>query len=97
MVNVLDAPKSIAKYKIKSEIDITSNIFNVKPKKIFDKISSKSGLLFPEYKSLKSSTNRYLNKSFPKDIDSFEDIPENHKYYETLDKHEFKLFKNSKL
>ena len=85
------------KNKIKSQIDNTSNIFNVKPKKIFDKISSKSTLLFSEYKSIRSSTKRYVNKSFPKDIDSLEDIPEKNEYYETIDKQEFKIFKNSKL
>jgi len=50
-----------------------------------------------EYKTVKSSVIRDLNKHLPPDIKSFDEIPDVSEYYKTKEDKEFKIFKNDNL
>jgi len=92
-----NATTSLVKHKIKNEIRKSSIPFDLKPKRIFDEISQDMGCHCCEYKTVKSSVIRDLNKHLPPDIKSFDEIPDVSEYYKTKGDKEFKIFKNDNL
>ncbi|ORY36956.1 hypothetical protein LY90DRAFT_511382 [Neocallimastix californiae] len=88
---------SVAKHKIKEEIKKNSIPMNIKPKHIFNAVSQKTGLICPEYSTIRSQIIRNINKQFPPNIKSFDDIPIESKYYKTKRNENFMIFKNTDL
>ncbi|KAG4099326.1 hypothetical protein H8356DRAFT_936929, partial [Neocallimastix lanati (nom. inval.)] len=81
--NKFGAAKSIVKYKIKDEISKSSIPFNVNIKLTYDEISQGMGLICPGYNSIKSQVTRSRRKQLPPDITTFDEIPNESKYYKT--------------
>ncbi|KAL6618465.1 hypothetical protein U3516DRAFT_747155 [Neocallimastix sp. 'constans'] len=78
----------LAKHKIKEEIKKNSIPMDIKPKHIFNAVSQEIGLIYPI---------RNINKQFPPNIKSFDDIPIESKYYKTKRNENFMIFKNTDL
>ncbi|KAG4099871.1 hypothetical protein H8356DRAFT_1423473 [Neocallimastix lanati (nom. inval.)] len=93
----IDVSISVAKHKIKEEIKKNSIPMNIKPKHIFNAISQEMGLTCPEYSTIRSQIIRNINKQFPPNIKSFDDIPIESKYYKTKRNESFIIFKNTDL
>jgi len=89
----INAITSFVKHKIR-KISIP---FDLKPKRIFDEISQDMGCHCCEYKTVKYSVIRDLNKHLPPDIKSFDEITDVSEYYKTKGDKEFKIFKNDNL
>ncbi|KAG4087393.1 hypothetical protein H8356DRAFT_1433642 [Neocallimastix lanati (nom. inval.)] len=88
---------SVAKHKIKEEIKKNSIPMDIKPKHIFNAVSQEMGLICPEYSIIRSQIIRNINKQFPPNIKSFDDIPIESKYYKTKRNENFMIFKNTDL
>ncbi|KAL6621783.1 hypothetical protein U3516DRAFT_810845 [Neocallimastix sp. 'constans'] len=95
--NKFGAAKSIVKNKIKDEISISSIPFNVNIKRTYDEISQGMGLICPGYNSIKSQVTRSRRKQLPPDITTFDEIPNESKYYKTKRDENFMTFKNNDL
>ncbi|KAL6617414.1 hypothetical protein U3516DRAFT_748666 [Neocallimastix sp. 'constans'] len=93
----IDVPISVAKHKIKEEIKKNSIPMDIKPKHIFNAVSQEMGLICPEYSTIRSQIIRNINKQFPPNIKSFDDIPIESKYYKTKRNENFMIFKNTDL
>ncbi|KAG4107868.1 hypothetical protein H8356DRAFT_1416255 [Neocallimastix lanati (nom. inval.)] len=85
--NKFGAAKSIVKNKIKDEISKSSIPFNVNIKRTYDEISQGMGLICPGYNSIKSQVTRSRRKQLPPDITTFDEIPNESKYYKTKSKY----------
>ena len=83
------APKARVKSEIKKIIRRNDNPFNIKGKNVFHEVTKNLGIIIPRYINLRSTINRNINKNFPKEISSWEDIPEEHDFYKTLSGQEF--------
>jgi len=79
----IDVSISLAKHKIKEEIKKNSIPMDIKPKHIFNAVSQEMGLICPEYSTIRSQIIRNINKQFPPNIKSFDDIPIESEYYKT--------------
>ncbi|KAG4091529.1 hypothetical protein H8356DRAFT_1360816 [Neocallimastix lanati (nom. inval.)] len=93
----IDVSISVAKHKIKEEIKKNSIPMDIKPKHIFNAVSHEIGLICPEYSTIRSQIIRNINKQFPPNIKSFDDIPIESKYYKTKRNENFMIFKNTDL
>ncbi|ORY87242.1 hypothetical protein LY90DRAFT_498499 [Neocallimastix californiae] len=93
----IDVSISVAKHKIKEEIKKNSIPMDIKPKHIFNAVSQEMGLICPEYSTIRSQIIRNINKQFPPNIKSFDDIPTESKYYKTKRNENFIIFKNTDL
>ncbi|KAG4103918.1 hypothetical protein H8356DRAFT_1419868 [Neocallimastix lanati (nom. inval.)] len=93
----IDVPISVAKHKIKEKIKKNSIPMDIKPKHIFNAVSQEMGLICPEYNTIRSLIIRNINKQFPPNIKSFDDIPIESKYYKTKRNENFMIFKNTDL
>ncbi|KAL6617412.1 hypothetical protein U3516DRAFT_797130 [Neocallimastix sp. 'constans'] len=93
----IDVPISVAKHKIKEEIKKNSIPMDIKPKHIFNAVSQEMGLICPEYSTIRSQIIRNINKQFPPNIKSFDDISIESKYYKTKRNENFMIFKNTDL
>jgi len=70
---------------------------DIKPKHIFNAVSQEMGLICPEYSTIRSKIIRNINKQFPPNIKSFDDIPIESEYYKTKRNENFMIFKNTDL
>ncbi|KAL6598909.1 hypothetical protein U3516DRAFT_803149 [Neocallimastix sp. 'constans'] len=70
---------------------------DIKPKHIFNAVSQEMGLICPEYSTIRSQIIRNINKQFPPNIKSFDDIPIESEYYKTKRNENFMIFKNTDL
>ncbi|KAG4089278.1 hypothetical protein H8356DRAFT_1432174 [Neocallimastix lanati (nom. inval.)] len=95
--NKFGAAKSIVKNKIKDEISKSSIPFNVNIKRTYDEISQGMGLICPGYNLIKSHETRSRRKQLPPDITTFDEIPNESKYYKTKRDENFMIFKNNDL
>ncbi|KAG4089293.1 hypothetical protein H8356DRAFT_1432007 [Neocallimastix lanati (nom. inval.)] len=91
----IDVSISVAKHKIKEEIKKNSIPMDIKPKHIFNAVSQEMGLICPEYSTIRSQIIRNINKQFPPNIKSFDDIPIESEYYKTKRNENFMIFKNT--
>ena len=85
------------KNKIKNEISNSSIPVNVNIKHKYDKISQGMGLIRSGYNSIKSQVTRSRRKQLPPDITTFDEIPNESKYYKTKRDENFMIFKNNDL
>ncbi|ORY16843.1 hypothetical protein LY90DRAFT_517677 [Neocallimastix californiae] len=88
---------SVAKHKIKEEFKKNSIPMDIKPKHIFNAVSQEMGFICPEYSTIRSQIIRNINKQFPPNIKSFDDIPIESEYYKTKRNENFMIFKNTYL
>ncbi|KAG4083385.1 hypothetical protein H8356DRAFT_1326411 [Neocallimastix lanati (nom. inval.)] len=93
----IDVSISVAKHKIKEEIKKISIPMDIKPKHIFNAVSQEMRLICPEYSTIRSQIIRNINKQFPPNIKSFDDIPIESEYYKTKRNENFMIFKNTDL
>ncbi|KAG4101832.1 hypothetical protein H8356DRAFT_1033897 [Neocallimastix lanati (nom. inval.)] len=93
----IDVSISLAKHRIKEEIKKNSIPMDIKPKHIFNAVSQEMGLICPEYSTIRSQIIRNINKQFPPNIKSFDDIPIESEYYKTKRNENFMIFKNTDL
>jgi len=93
----VDVSLSIAKHKIRDEIRKSSNLFDVKPKRLFNEVYHEMGFICPEYKRVKSQITRNINKQLPPDIKSFDDIPNESQLYRTERNDNFMIYKDYEL
>ena len=70
---------------------------DIKPKNIFNTVSQEMGLICPEYSTIRSQIIRNINKQYPSNIKSIDDIPIESKYYKTKRNENFMIFKNTDL
>ncbi|OUM69834.1 hypothetical protein PIROE2DRAFT_66779, partial [Piromyces sp. E2] len=70
---------------------------NLKPRHIYKEVSHEMGFKCPEYKSIRFQITRNINKQLPPDIETFEKIPDESKYYKTKRGENFMIFKNHNL
>ncbi|KAL6598032.1 hypothetical protein U3516DRAFT_787049 [Neocallimastix sp. 'constans'] len=91
--NKFGAPQGL----IHDEISKSSIPFNVNIKRTYDEISQGMGLICPGYNSIKSQVTRSRRKQLPPDITSFDEIPNESKYYKTKRDENFMIFKNNDL
>ena len=89
IVSNKEAPKRKAKSEIKNLIKNTKNPLALKPKDIYQESTKNLGLIIPEYKTVKSVINRNINMNFPKEIKTWEQIPEDHEFYYTISDEKF--------
>ncbi|KAL6596536.1 hypothetical protein U3516DRAFT_765046 [Neocallimastix sp. 'constans'] len=87
----------LAKHKIKEEIKKYSIPMDIKPKHIFNNVSQEMGLICPEYSTNRTQIIININKQFPPNIKSSDDIPIESKYYKTKRNENFMIFKNTDL
>ena len=80
-------------FQNKNKIELIYNPFNIKPKLLYKDTLKDKGFLVPEYKSIRSSVNRIINKIIPRDNNNFKDIPDEHEYYTTINGENFLLEK----
>ncbi|KAG4092118.1 hypothetical protein H8356DRAFT_1406358 [Neocallimastix lanati (nom. inval.)] len=80
----IDVSISVAKHKIKEEIKKNSIPMDIKPKHIF-------------MPTIRFQIIRNINKQFPPNIKSFDDIPIESEYYKTKRNENFMIFKNTDL
>ncbi|KAG4086151.1 hypothetical protein H8356DRAFT_1434804 [Neocallimastix lanati (nom. inval.)] len=81
--NKFGAAKSIVKNKIKDEISNSPIPFNVNIKRKYDEISQGMGLIHLGYNSIKFQVTKSRRKQLPPDITTFDEIPNESKYYIT--------------
>ncbi|KAG4101048.1 hypothetical protein H8356DRAFT_1034900 [Neocallimastix lanati (nom. inval.)] len=93
----IDVSISVAKHKIKEEIKKNSIPMDIKLKHIFNAVSQEMGLICPEYSTIRSQIIRNINKQFPLNIKSFDDIPIESKYYKMKRNESFMIIKNTDL
>ncbi|KAG4084322.1 hypothetical protein H8356DRAFT_1436266 [Neocallimastix lanati (nom. inval.)] len=93
----IDVSISVAKHKIKEEIKKNSIPMDIKPKHIFNAVSQEMELICPEYSTIRSQIIRNINKQFPPNKKSFDDIFIESKYYKTKRNENFMIFKNTDL
>ncbi|KAL6630774.1 hypothetical protein U3516DRAFT_793046 [Neocallimastix sp. 'constans'] len=93
----IDVSILVAKHKIKEEIKKKSILMDIKPKHIFNAVSQEMGLICPEYSTIRSQIIRNINKQFPPNIKSFDDIPIESEYYKTKRNENFMIFNNTDL
>ncbi|KAL6628540.1 hypothetical protein U3516DRAFT_793609 [Neocallimastix sp. 'constans'] len=79
------------------EISKSSIPFNVNIKRTYDEISQGMGLICPGYNSIKFQVTRSRRKQLPPDITTFDEIPNESKYYKTKRDENFMIFKNNDL
>ncbi|KAG4085181.1 hypothetical protein H8356DRAFT_1435544 [Neocallimastix lanati (nom. inval.)] len=107
---ILNDKKEVLKYEslhnhLEKEIDVSiseeikknSIPMDIKPKHIFNVVSQEMGLICPKYSTIRSQIIRNINKQFPPNIKSFDDIPIESKYYKTKRNENFMIFKNTDL
>ncbi|KAL6600902.1 hypothetical protein U3516DRAFT_844276 [Neocallimastix sp. 'constans'] len=82
---------------ISEEIRKNSIPMDIKPKHLFNAVSQEMGLICPEYNTIRSQIIRNINKQFPPNIKSFDDIPIESEYYKTKRNENFMIFKNTDL
>lgn len=92
-VNIIKASAAKAKSEIKNIITKEENPFALKGKSIYKDATKNLGLIVPEYNTLKATINRHINKNFPKEITSWEEIPDESDYYETISNENFMIRK----
>eukprot|EP00833_Pecoramyces_ruminatium_P006949 jgi/Orpsp1_1/1180981/evm.model.c7180000075342.1 len=95
--NEINVSKSLIKHKIKDEIKKSLIPSDIKSKRIFNKISQEIGYICPEYKTIKSQIIRYKNKQLFPNIKTFDEVPNESKYYKTIRGEHFMIFKNSNI
>jgi len=83
-ISEINAPKAKIKFDIKNKIINNDNHFNMKGHNIYKKTTKNSGIIIPDNKSVRSLINREINKNFPKEIKSWEDIPDKDDFYQTI-------------
>ena len=76
-----ESSKSMVKHKIKETIRKSPFSLDIIPKRIFNKISQDMRLICPEFNYIRIQIIRRQNKQLPPDITTFEEIPEESKYY----------------
>ena len=79
---------NLTKNNIKENINI-NDPFSNKPKKLYNNFISKPENEFAPFKSVQTAIYDKINKIIPKEVESFMDIPEDHSYFNTLDKQSF--------
>ncbi|KAG4086143.1 hypothetical protein H8356DRAFT_1434796 [Neocallimastix lanati (nom. inval.)] len=106
---ILNDKKEVLKYEslhnhLEKEINVSiskfkknSILMDIKPKHIFNAVSQEMGLICPEYSTIRSQIIRNINKQFPPNIKSFDDIPIESEYYKTKRNENFMIFKNTDL
>jgi len=89
-----NATMSLLKHEINKSIrDETS--LGMKPKLLYNKHFQKIGKYCPCYKSVRTQMMRTMNKHYPIYIETFEEIPDESKFFKTLRDEVFMIFKNS--
>ncbi|KAG4105808.1 hypothetical protein H8356DRAFT_1406288 [Neocallimastix lanati (nom. inval.)] len=107
---ILNDKKEVLKYEslrnhLEKEINVSlseeirknSIPMDIKPKHLFNAVSQEMGLICPEYNTIRSQIIRNINKQFPPNIKSFDDIPIESEYYKTKRNENFMIFKNTDL
>jgi len=69
----------------------------MKTKLLYNKHFQKIGEYCPCYKSVRTQMMRTMNKLYPSNIKTFDEIPNKSKIFKTLRDEDFVIFKNSKV
>ena len=83
--------------EIKKEVIQSKDPFSIKLPKLYKSMSADKGIRGPSYESIKSGLYKNMSKILPKEIDSFENIPDDSNFYKTIDMQNFMYFKNNKI
>ena len=70
---------------------------SIKLPRLFQSRSANKGIKGPSFNSIKSSLFNAISSSLPLDLDSFDNIPDESIYYNTIHNHKFLYFKNNKI
>ena len=83
--------------EIKNEIINSNDKFSIKVPRLFKSRSADKGIKGPSFTSIKSTLYNTVSNSLPQDVDSFDNIPEESIYYNTINNHKFLYFKNNRI
>ena len=90
-----NASMSLLKHGINKEIRKNITSTGMKPKLLFNKVSQKIGIICPDFNSVRTQIRRNINKQYPSDVKTFNEIPDESQYFKTVRSEDFMIFKNS--
>ena len=80
-----------------NQLEKMNYFFGKKSILIFNETSQKIGNFEINYNSVRTQLMRIINKQYPSDIKSFDEIPDESEYFKTARGENFMIFKNSNL
>jgi len=90
-----NANKSLLKHEINESIRNNEFYLYMNPILLFIKNSQKIGNFDFNYNSFRTYIRRTMNKQHPTNIKTFDEIPDESKYFKTVNDEDFMIFKNS--
>lgn len=92
-----DCSKYIFKTNLKNKIKGCPNIFNVSAKKLFVSELANNNDNMPNFSTVKSTIYREINKKYPEEINSLNDLDFESSYTKTKTNEEFLIYKSNKI
>jgi len=86
-----------ARETIKKEISNASNELELKPKNLFNNYTETHPNAKIFFSNIKSSLYNTINEEIPKDVESFEDLPEDSVYYYMQNGEKFVFYKDEEI
>eukprot|EP00833_Pecoramyces_ruminatium_P010053 jgi/Orpsp1_1/1184085/evm.model.c7180000087964.1 len=86
---------SLLKHEINESIRNNEFFLGMKPKLIYNKNFQKIGKFGHSYNSIRTQMMRTMNKQYPPNIKTFDEIPDESEYFKTIRGEDFMIFKNS--
>ena len=65
--------------------------------KLYKSMSADKGIRGPSYKSIESGLYKKMSNILPKEMDSFENIPDDSIFYKTMDMQNYMYLKNNNI
>ena len=95
--NEIKAIHEETRKEIVNEINNTKDPFAIKIPRLVKSFSVDKGIKSPSFDSIKTTLYKEINKSFPINIVSFEDAPDESIYYQTISNQKFLLYKDEEV
>ena len=94
---ILDKENKIIKETIRKEISNVSNKFELKPKNLFNDYMEKHPNAKISFGNIKSILYNNIYAEIPKDVDSFQDLPQESIYYHMQNGEKFVIYQDDEL
>ena len=95
--NEIKAIHEETRKEIVKEIKNTKDPFAIKIPRLVKSYSVDKGIKSPSFDSIKTTLYKEVNQSFPNNITSFEDAPDESIYYQTFNNQKFLLYKDDEV
>ena len=83
------------KKNIQKEIKNSHDPFFIKLTKLYKSHSADKEIKEPAFDSIKSGLYKNINSKLPKEVENFEDMPDDSIYYKTISNDDFLYYKNN--